>query len=132
MTRSPGPPRRVPPGHIVQLDFFGSEWGLVGEPEYHHGPGSFPFAPVVPHGDDEGWERVVTRPGARCRCTGDESPLVRVERRLWRTSDGRRWLQDEKVTGAPHHRARAGAGWYGHLTTDFGAAEDISHLLVGS
>lgn len=132
MNRPPAPPRRVTPGHIVQLDSFGTEWGLVGEPEHHHGPGSFPFAPVVPHSDDEGWERVVTRPGYPCRCTGDESPLVRVERRLWRTSDGRRWLQDQEVSGDPHSQAKVGLGWYGHLTVDFGAAEDISRLLVAS
>jgi len=132
VNRPPGPPLRVPAGHIVQLDVFRTEWGLVGERERHHGPGTFSFAPVAPHDDDDGWEHVVTRPGHPCRCTGDETPLVRVERRLWRTSDGRRWLQEEKVTGAPHAHPRTGAGWYGHLTADFGAAEDISHLLVES
>jgi hypothetical protein len=57
---------------------------------------------------------------------------VRVERRLWRTSDGRRWLQDQEVSGDPHSQAKVGLGWYGHLTVDFGAAEDISRLLVAS
>lgn len=113
------------------MNQFATSWGLVRESEpWVAAAGQFSYVLVRPHGDEDGWERMISRPGASCRCTGDEPPVERVTRRLWRTRDGRRWLQDETVTG-PLHPYEAARGWVGVITANLGEAEDISHLLVG-